>query len=56
MMYDKDVDIDGTRRPFISQIHISDAVVTKETTVLAFDKPVLAALPDHIFNRNLLKR
>jgi hypothetical protein len=55
MFYNREIDVDGIRRPFISEIHIADAFVTKDTTVLAFDKPALAALPDHIFNRNLLR-
>jgi hypothetical protein len=55
MFYDKTVLVRGIRRPFISFIHISDAVVKKETTILAFAKPALVALPHHIFNRNLLK-
>lgn len=56
MMYDSEIDVDGTRRPFISEIHISDAVITKETTILRFATPSLAVLPNHIFNRNLLKQ
>jgi len=55
MHYNKDVDLDGTRRPFISNIHISDAFTTGYTTILKFDKPALATLPNHIFNRNLLR-
>jgi hypothetical protein len=55
MIYDSEIDVDGARRPFISEIQISETVMTKETTILAFGKPSLAALPDHIFNRNLLK-
>jgi hypothetical protein len=55
MIYDRGIDVDGTRRPFISEIHISDTLVTGETTVLAFDNPALTTLPDHIFNRNLLR-
>jgi hypothetical protein len=55
MFYNREVEVDSTRRPFISEIHIADALVTRDTTVLEFDRPALAALPDHIFNRNLLR-
>jgi outer membrane lipoprotein-sorting protein len=55
MYYNKEVDFDGTRRPFISDIHITDAITKGDTTILKFDKPALAALPNHIFNRNLLR-
>jgi len=55
MIYGSEIDVDGARRPFISEIHISETVMTKETTILVFDNPALAALPDHVFNRNLLK-
>ncbi len=55
MFYKKAVEINGARRPFISDIHISDALATKSITHLKFDSPALAALPNHIFNRNLLR-
>jgi hypothetical protein len=56
MFYRKTVDMDGQEKPFISEIQISDAVINTEKTVLKFDNPQLAALPDSLFNQNLLKK
>jgi len=56
MFYLKTVEMDGKEKPFISEIRISDTVTNSGQTVLKFDNPQLAALPDYLFNHNLLKR
>jgi hypothetical protein len=56
MFYQETVEMDGEEKPFISEIRISDTVTTSDQTVLKFENPQLAALPDSLFNQNLLKR
>ena len=56
MEYENEVTVDGIRRPFISRLTIYDELVSGAVTELAFGPPALGALPDYIFNVNLLAR
>ena len=56
MEYVQIVDVDGTSRPFISSIVITDALLSDNVTTLTFRDPRFAELPDHVFNVNLIGR
>jgi outer membrane lipoprotein-sorting protein len=53
MKYDKEILIDGKRRPFIAEITMYDELVTGHVTRLNMTKPKLEPLPDYVFNVNL---
>jgi hypothetical protein len=54
MTYGHAVMIDGSARPFISQITMYDELVSGDITHLNLTKPRIAPLPDYVFNINLL--
>ena len=56
MAYGNNVKIDGEQRPFISKMIIHDELLTESNTTLNFTEPDLRALPDYIFNLNLLRK
>jgi hypothetical protein len=56
MEYAQTVAVDGTPRPFISRLVITDALLSDNVTTLTFRKPRFGELPDHVFNLNLIGR
>ena len=48
------VEVDGKQSPFISKLTITDAVMNKNVTIMAFSVPRLEKLPDSTFDVNLL--
>ena len=56
MKYDNTVLVDGMSRPFISEIIIMDELLSEDTTILDLNDPDMKALPDYLFNLNLLVR
>ncbi len=56
MEYDHTVNIEGYEQPFISKISMQDELLSGVTTTLSLDNPKVEALPDAIFNLNLLRQ
>lgn len=56
MEYANKVTIDGKARPFISKITMYDELMSGDVTYLNFKKPQFEALPDYVFNLNLLMK
>ncbi|SMC90162.1 outer membrane lipoprotein-sorting protein [Desulfocicer vacuolatum DSM 3385] len=56
MKYDNFVEIDGKSQPFISKIIIRDILIKQNMTTLLFENAQIKDIPNHIFNRNLLKK
>lgn len=54
MEFNNNVTIEGQVRPFISKIYIKDVLLSNDQTVLTFNNTALKAIPDHVFNLNLL--
>ena len=44
------------KRPFISRLTIYDELVSRDVTTLSLENPGFEALPDYLFNLNLLRR
>jgi hypothetical protein len=55
MRYDHTVDLDTNPRPFLSNISISDELISQDKTFLILENPSLQELPNHTFNLNLLR-
>lgn len=56
MKYENSVMIDGRLKPFISSLVIYDKLMNRGVTTLSLTSPCLKALPDYVFNLNLLRR
>ena len=56
MQYENSVVIDGRLKPFISSLVIYDELMSRDITTLSLTDPGLKALPDYLFNLNLLRR
>ncbi len=56
MEYENTVVIDGHLKPFISSLVIYDELMSRDITTLSLTDPGLKALPDYLFNLNLLRR
>jgi outer membrane lipoprotein-sorting protein len=56
MKYENRVVMEGEKHPFISHIEIADALLNSDVTTMQFENPVLGALPDYLFNLNLMRR
>ncbi|MBU1524512.1 MAG: outer membrane lipoprotein-sorting protein [Candidatus Omnitrophica bacterium] len=56
MEYENSVELDSKKQPFISQIIIYEALMSKNVTILTFAEPVMSYIDDHIFNLNLLRK
>ncbi len=56
MQYNNRVLIDGRLKPFISGLVIYDELMSRDVTTLSLTDPGLQALPDYLFNLNLLRR
>ena len=56
MKYENSVQVAGKKRPFISDLVITDALVSRNTTILQLKDPFLGALPDYHFNLNLMRK
>ena len=54
MKYENTVVIDGKGRPFISEVIIWDELLGDDTTTLRLNDPNIQALPDYLFNLNLM--
>ena len=54
MEYNNTVTQQGTVRPFISFIKISDELVNDDITSMRFEKPQIRSLEDYLFNLNFL--
>jgi hypothetical protein len=56
MEYQNSVTLDGNTRPFISRLSIYDELISRDVTTLDLENPGFEALPDYLFNLNLLRR
>ena len=56
MQYDNEITVEGSPKPFISAILITDALIGNKTTTIKLDNPKVEVLPDHLFNLNLLRQ
>ena len=56
MVYDHTIKIDGRDQPFISLFTIRDELVGENVTTMAFESTRIEAIPNHVFNLNLLTR
>ncbi len=52
--YNNSITIDGEKRPFISKMVITSAVIKEDVTTMNFRKVSFKKIPDSIFNLNLL--
>lgn len=56
MSYENLIDTLDGRQPFISRMIIHDELMSDNMTILTFSDPALQAIPDHVFNLNLLRK
>ncbi len=56
MKYDNHIMLDNKEQIFISDISISDELLTNDETILKFSNTRLKKLEDYIFNLNLLRK
>ncbi|MEW6669083.1 MAG: outer membrane lipoprotein-sorting protein [Thermodesulfobacteriota bacterium] len=54
--YENSITVDGRKRPFISRMVITSAVVKEDVTTMNFGKVSFKPIPDAMFNLNLLVR
>ncbi len=54
--YDNTLTIDGKPTPFVSKMVIQDAVVVDNITTMDYDQVQAKAIPDSVFNLNLLRK
>lgn len=54
--YENNITIDGQKRPFISRMVITSAVMKEDVTTMDFRKVSFRKIPDAMFNLNLLVR
>ncbi len=54
--YENSITIDGRKRPFISRMVITSAVMKEDVTTMDFRKVSFKTIPDSTFNLNLLVR
>jgi hypothetical protein len=52
--YDNSITIDGEKRPFISRMVITSAIMKEDITTMNFRKVSFKKIPDSMFNLNLL--
>jgi hypothetical protein len=52
--YNNSITIDGEKRPFISKMIITNAIMKEDVTTMSFHKVVFRKIPDSLFNLNLL--
>lgn len=52
--YDNSITIEGGRRPFISKMVITSAIIKEDVTTMNFRKVSFKKIPDSMFNLNLL--
>jgi outer membrane lipoprotein-sorting protein len=56
MKYENRVTMENKVLPFISRIEIFDELLSNDVTILDLDKPALKALPDYLFDLNLMRK
>ena len=54
--YENSITVNGERRPFISEMIITSAIIREDITTMRFLKVSFKAVPDSMFNLNLLVR
>jgi hypothetical protein len=54
--YDNRITVQGVKRPFVSKMIITDAVIKGNVTTMTYEKVTLKKIPDSAFNLNLLMR
>jgi len=54
--YENSITVDGSTRPFISRMVITNAIVKEDVTTMSFLKVSFKRIPDSMFNLNLLLR
>jgi outer membrane lipoprotein-sorting protein len=54
--YDNNITIDGKKRPFISRMVITSAIMKEDVTTINFRRVSFKNIPDSMFNLNLLVR
>lgn len=54
--YDNIVTVEGEKRPFISEMVITNAVIKADVTTMTYSKAEVKKIPDSAFNLNLLMR
>jgi hypothetical protein len=52
--YKNSITVDGSSRPFISRMVITNAIVKEDVTTMSFLKVAFKKIPDSVFNLNLL--
>ncbi|MGD0915408.1 MAG: outer membrane lipoprotein-sorting protein [Thermodesulfobacteriota bacterium] len=52
--YENSITVDGSPRPFISRMIITNAIVKEDVTTMSFLKVSFKKIPDSMFNLNLL--